>query len=75
MPAAATSSKGQGVLISRTALSSLIVSYFFVFLLFWAPLCLVVGVNKYFFGALYNNGDVVVPSRPESVYYIYVAGL
>ncbi len=35
--------------------SSLIVSYFFAFLLFWAPLCLVVGAKKYFFGALYKT--------------------
>ncbi len=37
--------------------TSLIVSYFFAFLLFWAPLCLVVGAKKYFFGALYKNND------------------
>ncbi len=27
------------------------------FLLFWAPLCLVVGAKKYFFGALYKNSE------------------
>ena len=32
-------------------------SYFFAFLLFLAPLCLVVGAKKYFFGALYKNSD------------------
>ncbi len=32
-------------------------SYFFAFLLFWAPLCLVGGAKKYFFGALYKNSD------------------
>ncbi len=37
--------------------SSLIVSYFFAFLLFWAPLCLVGGAKQYFFGALYKNSD------------------
>ncbi len=26
-------------------------------LLFWAPLCLVAGAKKYFFGALYKNSD------------------
>ncbi len=39
--------------------SSLIVSYFFTFLLFWAPLCLVVRANKYFFGALYKDSDAL----------------
>jgi hypothetical protein len=37
--------------------SSMIVSYFVAFLLFWAPLCLVVGAKKYFVGALYKTGD------------------
>ncbi len=37
--------------------ASLIASYFFTFLLFWAPLCLVLGATKYFFGALYKTGD------------------
>ncbi len=36
--------------------ASLIVSYFFTFLLFWAP-CLVVGAKKYIFVALYKNSD------------------
>ncbi len=40
--------------------TSLIVSYFFTFLLFWAPLCLVVGAKKYFFGALYKISDAHV---------------
>ncbi len=34
-------------------------SYFFAFLLFWAPLCLVVGAKKYFFGALYKNSGAM----------------
>ncbi len=44
--------------LRRKTTTSLIVSYFFAFLLFWAPLCLVVGTKKYLFGALYKNrGD------------------
>ncbi len=43
-----------------SAVSSPIVSSdFFAFLLFWAPLCFVVGAKKYFFGALYKNSEVV----------------
>ena len=54
---------------SFCSLSSLIVSYFFTFWLFWAPLCLVVGAKKYFSGALYKNSDDVVgsPSGPKWV--------
>ncbi len=40
--------------------TSVIVSYFFDFWLFWAPLCLVVGAKKYFFGALYKNSGVTM---------------
>jgi hypothetical protein len=43
--------------ILHTGTPSLIVSYLFTFLLFWAPLCLVVGAKKYFFCALYKNSD------------------
>ncbi len=42
---------------------SLIVSYFLAFFLFWAPLCLVVGAKKYFFGALYKNSNAAASVR------------
>ncbi len=43
------------------------VCYFFAFLLFWAPLCLVVGANKYFFGALYKISDGVLHSTGDAM--------
>ncbi len=38
---------------------------FLFFLLFGAPLCLVVGANKYFFGALYKNSNEVESEEDE----------
>ncbi len=40
---------------------------FFTLLLFWAPLCLVVGAKKYFFGALYKNTDGLTVSQEHTV--------
>ncbi len=37
-------------------------SYLFALLLFWAPLCLVVGAKTYFFGALYKNSGASMHS-------------
>ncbi len=45
--------------VEINTLSSLIVSYFFTFLLFGAPLRLVVGAKKYFFGALCKSSGVM----------------
>ncbi len=52
--------------------TSLIVSYFFTFLLFWAPLCLVVGAKKYFFGALYKNSDAQARRRRRRFFVVFL---